>query len=477
MTYCQFVQEVKEKVKEGVKADQSVTLYTSVKNNGVKRTGLMFSEQGINVAPAIYLESFYEDYQKGHDVIVVLSAMGDTTDHLLEAADKAVEGEVDVAGVAKLHEDTAAELGINIDTIQALLTELKQLLTGISMLKEISKRSRDYLVSFGERMSVRMMAAYLESQGIPAKFYDAWDIGIKSDSNFMAAELLDEVWENIPAVLGDYRDGKDNAIPIVTGFIAKDVKGNITTLGRGGSDLTATMIGSAMQADEIQTWKDVDGILTADPRVVKNAHTVPEVTYEEAAELAYFGAQVLHPRSMQPCIKSGVPVRVKNSYNIESDGSIIVENHTGEIPKVTAITSVKHVSLIDLNSTRMLGSAGFMAHVFNNFLKWGISVDVIATSEVSVTLTVNGKTDLTGLLKDLDNVADVEVQKDKSIVTIICDADHSSSILASGFGALAKKGINVQMISQGASKVNISVIVDDEEVNETVNTLHEAFFG
>lgn len=414
---------------------------------------------------------------KDEKPVVVLSAMGDTTDHLLEAADIAVNGDVDISGVEKLHRETAEKLGIKIEAIDELLEELTQLLTGISMLKELTKRTRDYLVSFGERMSVRMMAAYLNKEGLAAKFYDAWDAGITSDSNFMSAELLEDVWQDIPEKLNDYKYGVSREIPIVTGFIAKDVKGNITTLGRGGSDLTATMIGSAMQADEIQTWKDVDGILTADPRVVKNAHTVSEVTYEEAAELAYFGAQVLHPRSMQPCIKSGVPVRVKNSYNIESDGSIIVENHTGDIPKVTAITSVKHVTLIDINSTRMLGSAGFMAHVFNNFLKWGISVDVIATSEVSVSLTVNGKTDLTGLLKDLDNVADVEVQKDKSIVTIICDADHSSSILASGFGALAEKGINVQMISQGASKVNISVIVDDEEVNETVNTLHEAFFG
>lgn len=414
---------------------------------------------------------------KDEKPVVVLSAMGDTTDHLLEAADIAVNGDVDISGVEKLHRETAEKLGIKIEAIDELLEELTQLLTGISMLKELTKRTRDYLVSFGERMSVRMMAAYLNKEGLAAKFYDAWDAGITSDSNFMSAELLEDVWQDIPEKLNDYKYGVSKEIPIVTGFIAKDVKGNITTLGRGGSDLTATMIGSAMQADEIQTWKDVDGILTADPRVVKNAHPVPEVTYEEAAELAYFGAQVLHPRSMQPCLKSGVPVRVKNSYNIESDGSIIVENHTGEIPKVTAITSVKHVSLIDLNSTRMLGSAGFMAHVFNNFLKWGISVDVIATSEVSVTLTVNGKTDLTGLLKDLDNVADVEVQNNKSIVTIICDADHSSSILASGFGALAEKGINVQMISQGASKVNISVIVDDEEVNETVNTLHKAFFG
>ena len=408
---------------------------------------------------------------------VVLSAMGDTTDHLLEAADKAVKGIVDVAGVAKLHEETAAELGINIDTIQDLLKELNQLLTGISMLKEISKRSRDYLVSFGERMSVRMMAAYLESQGVPAKFYDAWDIGIKSDSNFMAAELLDEVWQNIPAVLNDYKNGIDNQIPIVTGFIAKDVKGNITTLGRGGSDLTATMIGAAMQAEEVQTWKDVDGILTTDPRIVKEAKPVPEVTYEEAQELAMFGAQVLHPRSMVPVRKTGTPVRVKNSYNIQSPGSIIVEKHSGEVPPVCAITTVKNITLIDIVSSRMLGAAGFLAHIFNNFLKWNISIDVIATSEVSVSLTVNTKSDLSGLIADLEQASQVSVRKEKAIVTIICDAAHSSAILASGFQALAEEGINVQMISQGASKVNISMIVDANEADKTIQILHRAYFN
>ena len=423
-----------------------------------------------------HVASIIKAYQYRRPV-VVLSAMGDTTDHLLEAADKAVEGTVDVAGVAKLHEETAAELGINIDTIEALLDELKQLLTGISMLKEVSKRSRDYLVSFGERMSVRMMAAYLNSQGIPAKFHDAWNVGFVSDSNFMSAELLDETWTNIPQFLNGYKNEVYNDIPIVTGFIAKDTKGNITTLGRGGSDLTATMIGAAMQAEEVQTWKDVDGILTADPRVVADAKPVPEVTYEEAQELAMFGAQVLHPRSMLPVRKTGTPVRVKNSYNIQSLGSIIVEQHTGKVPPVCAITSVKGITLIDIVSSRMLGAAGFLAHIFNNFLKWNISIDVIATSEVSVSLTVNSKDKLDGLVEDLEKAGEVTVRKGKAIVTIICDAAHSSDILASGFEALADEGINVQMISQGASKVNISIIVNEDEADQTVRILHQAYFS
>ena len=423
-----------------------------------------------------HVASIIQAYQQSRPA-VVLSAMGDTTDHLLAAADDAVNGKVDVERVAKLHRETIAELGLDGTSTEELLAELNQLLTGISMLKELTKRTRDYLVSFGERLSVRIMAAYLQKQGIPAHFYDAWDVGIVSDSSFMSAELLDEVWVNIPLLLNSYKNGSDNQIPIITGFIAKDKKGNITTLGRGGSDLTATIIGSTMGAEEIQTWKDVDGILTTDPRICKDAKPVPEVTYEEAQELAMFGSQVLHPRSMVPCRKTGTPVRVKNSYNIKSPGSIIVEKHSGKVPPVCAITTVKHITLIDIVSSRMLGAAGFLAHVFNNFLKWNVSIDVIATSEVSVSLTVNTKSDLSGLISDLEQASEVTVHSGKAIVTIVCDAAHSSAILASGFAVLADEGINVQMISQGASKVNISIIVDDDEADKTVQILHGAFFS
>ena len=409
--------------------------------------------------------------------VVVLSAMGDTTDHLLEAADKALGGIVSMEHIASLHFETLRELGLESGIIEDLINELTQLLTGISMIKELTKRTRDYLVSFGERMSVRIAAAYLTKEGIPASPYDAWDIGIVSDGNFTAAELLDEVWKSIPEHLHAYVSGKDERIPVVTGFIAKDKDGNITTLGRGGSDLSATIIGAASGAEEIQTWKDVDGIMTTDPRICPDAKPVREVTYEEAQELAFFGAQVLHPRSMLPCRRSGTPVRVKNSYNIESPGSIIVETHAGKVFPVCAITVVKHVTLIDIASTRMLGAVGFLAHIFNQFLKWDISIDVIATSEVSVSLTVNAKTDLSGLLRDLSEVAEVHSRSGKAIVSVICDALHSSAILASGFKALSNENINVQMISQGASKVNIGMIVDDEEADKTVRVLHKVYFG
>lgn len=437
-----------------------------------------------NAERIAHVASIINEYKK-EKPIVVLSAMGDTTDHLLEAAEKALDGNVEIEGVAKLHRDTMLALEIDVPEIESLLSELHDLLQGISMIKELTKRTRDYLVSFGERMSVRIVAAYLSKIGTCAHAYDAWDVGITSDGNFMSAEPLESCWVAIPEKLSDYSNSvdeagasseKNSAIPIVTGFIAKNKSGAITTLGRGGSDLTATLIGAALYAKEIQTWKDVDGIMTADPRICKAARSVSEVTYEEAQELALFGAQVLHPRSMVPCRKTGIPVRVKNSYNIKSDGSVIVSEHSGKVPPVCAITNLKHVTLIDIVSTRMLGAAGFLAHIFNQFLKWNISIDVIATSEVSVSLTVNTAVDLSGLLEDLGNVADVYAHAEKSIVTIICDASHSSALLAAGFEALNNEGINVQMISQGASKVNISIIVDDAEADKTVQILHKAYF-
>lgn len=413
--------------------------------------------------------------------VVVLSAMGDTTDHLLEAADTALGGTISIDAVEALHKQTANDLGVPLSEIDALLQELRTLLTGVSMLRELTPRSKDYLVSFGERLSVRLMALYLNAKGIRAAFRDAWDIGFISDSNYTSADLLPETWENLRKNLGPYAEGKKGdglPIPIVTGFIAKDAKGFITTLGRGGSDLTATIIGAAVRAEEVQTWKDVDGILTTDPRIVKEARPVPVATYDEVAELAYFGAQVLHPRSMQPCLQTGTPVRVKNSYNITAPGSIIVTNHEGTPPAVRAITTKKNVTLIDIVSTRMLGQYGFLAKVFESFAAHHISVDVVATSEVSVSLTVDSeKSPIAALRSDLSKYASVDVRKERAIVTIICDVRRSSQIIAAAFEVLSRENINIQMVSQGASKVNISLICHSSEANTVVTLLHSRFFG
>jgi aspartate kinase len=410
--------------------------------------------------------------------VLVLSAMGDTTDHLLEAADEALrQGDVSMDKIESLHLATIAELGLPAaarEEIWPLLEELQSLLTGIKLIRELTGRTRDYLVSFGDRLSVRIAAAYLNSIDIKALAMDAWDAGFVSDSSFGGAELDDECWRLIPQALKPLTE--KGILPVVTGFIAKDSRGNITTLGRGGSDLSATLIAAACGADEAQVWKDVDGILTADPRIVKHAKPVEQVTYEEASELAYFGAQVLHPRAMQPCIKTGTPVLVKNSYNVSAPGTRIAPALDRKTSPIQAITSRKNVTLIDIVSTRMVGQHGFLEQVFAAFSRQGISVDMVATSEVSISVTLDAEHSLTALKKDLSRIASIEANTGKAIVTIIGDVRRSSEILARAFRTCEILGVKVQMVSQGASKVNISFIVNDGEAAGVVRALHDDFF-
>jgi aspartate kinase len=410
--------------------------------------------------------------------VLVLSAMGDTTDHLLEAAEGALkEGLVSIKKIADLHLKTIKDLGLKAPVrkeINSLLEELRTLLTGISLTKELTGRTRDYLVSFGERLSVRIAAAYLRSLRLKAQALDAWDAGFLSDSNFTAAEPLKECWDLIPQALRPLVDS--GTLPVITGFIAKDREGHITTLGRGGSDLSATMIAAACKALEAQIWKDVDGILTADPRLVKTALPVETVTYEEAAELAYFGAQVLHPRAMQPCIKTGTPVLVKNSYNPGAPGTRIAALLDKKAGPVRAITSRKNVTLVDVVSTRMLGQYGFLEGVFSAFARHRVSVDMVATSEVSISLTLDAAHDLEALRRDLSRIASVEIKTGKAIVTIVGDVRRSSEILERAFGVCVSLGVQVQMVSQGASKVNISFIVNDTQAGGVVSALHKTFF-
>jgi aspartate kinase len=408
--------------------------------------------------------------------VLVASAMGSTTDNLLTAAENALLGKVSIKAIRKLHFDTAAELDLPTDEIKPLLTELESLLRGIALIREFSPRTRDYLVSFGERLSVRIIAAHFNRQGLPAKFFDAWDLGFTSTSTFNDAEVLDEsyekICENISHLDEDYRFS-----PVVTGFIAKDRNGSITTLGRGGSDLTASVIGTAIKAKEIQVWKDVDGILTTDPRMVKCARPVRNISFEEASELAYFGAKVLHPRSILPAMKNNVPVRVKNSYNPQHPGSLILSRLEDENELVRVITFKKNVTVVDIVSTRMLGQHGFLAKVFQIFADEKISVDMLATSEVSISMTLDHKAQsIEGLKHELEKIANVHFKTGKTMVTMIGNVKRSSEILEKTFDVLNHHGINVQMISQGASKVNISFIIDDSQAELCIKELHRTFF-
>lgn len=412
---------------------------------------------------------------------VVCSAMGKTTNTLLSAGDFALEGRVNIDALKTLHQQAINEfkLSSNVEKeVLDLLDECESMLNGVRLLQELSPKSLDQLVSYGERCSVRIMAARLNQLGVPAAAYDAWEMGMYTDSNFGDAMIDKKTPDSIKNFFQNRID--TSVVAIVTGFIGHDADGKITTLGRGGSDLTATSIGAACELDEIQVWKDVDGILTTDPRVVKEAIPVPAVTYDEASELAYFGAQVLHPIAMQPAMKKDVMVRVKNSYNPAASGTTITKSKPEGSNLVTAITFKRNVQLVDIVSTRMLGAYGFLSQVFGAFEKSKLSIDVLASSEVSISVTLDTKSKINKgdqILEDLAPYADVTIKDKRSILTLIADVDRSSEVLATVFSSFSRMGIQVQMLSQGASKVNISFVVKDEDLDTAVENLHTCFFG
>ena len=407
--------------------------------------------------------------------IIVCSALGSTTDDLIAAGKAALGGVVNIDVLRSRHLETAQALEIPGAEVEVLFAQLRDLLKGISLLQEMSKKTLDHLLSFGERLAVRIVAPFLNRAGIPARYFDGWDLGIVTDSKFTEAEVQDESYNNVAEKLACLNE-RYAFTPVITGFIAKDRSGSITTLGRGGSDLTAAVVAAGMRVEEMQVWKDVDGILTTDPHIAPKAIPVPSVSFEEASELAYFGAKVLHPLSIQPAMSRNIPVRVKNSYNPEHPGTLITAEPGKQNGLVKAITCKRNVTLIDLVSSRMLGQFGFLAKVFQIFSEHQVSVDMVATSEVSISLTIDKGAEIDGLLSELQQVARVRASKGKAILSLICDIRRSSEIFDAAFGILHRLGVNVQMISQGASKVNIGLIVEDGQVQQCVQELHKFFF-
>lgn len=433
-----------------------------------------------------------------HLPCVVLSAMGKTTNLLLQAGDEAlrtppanIPSLAPLRSIKELHREAADTLGVDagsVEEVEALLTQLQQLLVGISIMQDLTPRAKDSLVSFGERLSTRLFAAYLTAQGVPAKQYDAYQIGVTTSDNFVNAEVNYEL--TLPAVRESltFAPSEPRHLPIITGFLGRGLQtGAITTLGRGGSDLTCTLLGASLGLPEVQVWKDVDGVLTADPRVVESAHPVARLTFEEATELAFFGATVLHPLAMQPAHEFNVGVRVKNSYNRTAPGTLITEEREMKDALMTSIVCKNNVTLVDISSTRMLGQWGFLAKVFEVFAKNKISIDVVATSEVSVSLTLDpAKTlwerdliaeELETLMADFDGIAKSSYRRGMAIVSLICNVRRTSTILERAFRVLNKEQINVQMMSQGASKTNIALIVNESEAKAALKALHMEFFG
>ncbi|TVU12187.1 hypothetical protein EJB05_45820, partial [Eragrostis curvula] len=422
--------------------------------------------------------------------VVVLSAMGKTTNNLLLAGEKAVSCGIQKAseipellGVKDLHLRTIDELELDRSILSGVLDELELFFKGIASKKKLNRRTRDRLVSFGGRMSTTIFAALLNKHGRKARQYDAPDI-VTTDE-FTYVDILEPTYPAMAKRLqGDWID--DCAIPIVTGSLGKGWKSFcVTTLGRGGSDLTATAIGKALGVREIQIWKDVNGVLTCDPNIYANALPVSYLTFTEAAELAYFGAQVLHPRSMQPAWEGGIPVRLKNLHNHHAPGTVITKERDASQNIFASIVLKSNVTILDIVSTQMVGQYDFLQKVSSIFEDLDISVDRVPISEVSISLILDPsqlgrpeliQQELRHVVEELEKIAIVELREQRSIISLIGSVHGSSSVLEKASHVLQQNGVNGQMISLGPFQGNISLVVLDSEAQQCVQALHSAFF-
>ena len=419
---------------------------------------------------------------QGKQPIVVVSAMAKVTDQLLRAAAIAAEG--DRTGALAIssrlrsrHRDTAAALvadsGALVDRIDLKFDSLDEILRGLSAILELTPRVSDLIVSFGELFSSRIVAAAFREQGINTVHVDSRQI-IITDSQFQKAIPQDDlIEERVPKKLLPLLAA--GQVPVMGGFIASNQAGISTTLGRGGSDFTAALIGGALRAEAIEIWTDVDGIMTADPRVCPDALRVKVISFEEAAELAYFGAKVLHPATILPAVKKNIPVLVLNSRNAACEGTRIISLPPHCKSPFKSIAVKKKLSIIDVVASRMLMTHGYMKDIFDIFDKHECPVDMVSTSEVSVSLTVDSNEKLPSIAADLGQLADVKYEGKKALVCLVGDDIRGQSGMAAQvFNAI--RHINVRMISQGASEINMSFMIDEDDADEAVRSLHAAFF-
>lgn len=411
--------------------------------------------------------------------IVVVSALSGITDSLINLAKLASlnSSNFDQA-LGKLEEiktrhfKVIDELGLERNIIKDETEEIEVLTKGIHLLKELTPRTLDRFMSFGEIMSSKIVASYMQREGINAKAYKAYDIGFVTDSNFGNAEILQETEYN----LKKFFEKIDDEVPVITGFIAKNKRGEITTLGRGGSDYTATIIASAINAEEVQIWTDVDGIMTADPRIVKDAKTLEIVSFEEASELAFLGAKVLHPKTLLPAIKKNIPVKIKNTMNPNSKGTLIVKDINEEF-RIASIACKRNIKLINIFSPKMFLVHGFLHKIFEIFDKHKVSVDMISTSEVNISLTLDGNSDVSELINELSELAEVELRDKRASISIVGKGlSKIPGIAGKIFSVLSKINVNVEMISAGSSNVSISFVVKEEYLEDTVRALHSSLF-
>jgi len=332
---------------------------------------------------------------------------------------------------------------------------------------------RDEIASYGERLAAALLTAVLLAADVPARYVDARHCLITDEAYGRATPMPSDTEQRTRAELAPLLDRR--LVPVLGGYIGATRRGVTTTLGRGGSDYSAALVGAALAAAEIQIWTDVSGVLTADPRVVPGARTIPTLSYAEAAELAYFGAKVLHPKTLQPAMDRDIPVRICNSHAPADPGTVVTARGDMRAGTVKAIAQKSGITVLQISSTRMLGAYGFLRGLFEVFERHQTVVDVVTTSEVSVSLTVEDAVSLPAIVAELQPLGTVAVESGRAIVCVVGEGLRTTpGIAARVFATISD--INVSLISQGASRVNLTFVVDEDRAQEAVLRLHEALF-
>ena len=416
--------------------------------------------------------------------VVVVSALAKVTDQLLAMARASGAGDRSQAiqlsrALRERHYTAAGELlGTAVFTqfhseLEEDFDSLDELLRGLAAVRELTPRTCDNVAAFGERISSKIVAAAFGARGLPARLVDAREC-ILTDSNYThAVPVFDETNDRTVSRLKPLlAAGK---VPVIGGFIAANAEGSTTTLGRGGSDFSAAIVGAALGAERIEIWTDVDGMMTTDPNLCPGARRIKVISFDEAAELAYFGAKVLHPATLVPAIDKNIAVHVLNSRDPKNEGTRITARAPSCTNTFKAIAAKKRITVVDVVSARMLMAHGFLKSIFDVFDRHRCPVDVVSTSEVSVSLTVDSNEAIPAIAADLEKLAYVKYEGRKAIVCLVGENIRGTpGIAAKVFTAISD--INVRMISQGASEINITFVVEEDDVPEAVRRLHETFF-
>jgi aspartate kinase len=417
--------------------------------------------------------------------VVAVSAMSGVTDSLLESTRIATErGVVEATEFLKetfhrhhyaaqqlLPRDSAQHFSGCVDDAAAQISQLLQIIASDSKSR---RATQDAIVSFGELLSSALLAEVLKHQGVNAAQVEPRQCILTNNDYTCAAPLLRETFAKSQQSLLPLIEEK--IVPVVGGFVGAAVDGATTTLGRGGSDYTAALLGAALRVDEIQIWTDVTGVLTADPRVVPDAQTVERLSYGEAAELAYFGAKVLHPKTIQPAIEDRIPVRICNSRAPREPGTLVGPQSETSPRTIKAIAQKSGVTTVQITSARMLGAYGFLRALFEVFEQHRTVIDVVTTSEVSVSLSLDDDTALPAIVADLEQLGTVRVEKGRAIICVVGEGLRGTpGIAARVFSTISD--INVTLISQGASSINFTFAIEESRVEEAVRRLHDAFFS